>query len=282
MAGHLTRPQLRQCGLAISVIIDLDVAPADDGLVVDGVPEVLVTWKECRRALAGRAHDSDEGRTALARWLLRRRWIADHTYDDLAERARPVGLPVDHELHPGLDWVRHRVHGDVLDLGLGFVGLQPGHPDRVIIVAQGILDAAGLDGGEWWMRARGYLEQMGERAAERLHRGQDEVLRPMGDCDAVTLLGSRAFRAALAGGAAGGMRPVVVPMSQRGWIDISRIDPAFGPAAAAATQPVERGFVRPLLVTELEVAMVAEGGRPQVALDDEIREADWLRPVLYR
>lgn len=282
MARHVTRMQLRQCGLAVAVLVDIDVSPADRGLLVDGVPSVLVTWKECRRALAGRDSDAAEGRTALARWLLRRRWLADHTYDDLSERARPVGLPVDHDLHPGLDWVRTRVHGDVLDLGLGFVGLQPGHPDRVIIVGQGILDAAHLDGGEWWMRARGYLEQMGERAAERWHRDRNAVVRPMGDCDVVTLLGARSFRSAITGGPAGGMQPVVAPMRTRGWIDISRIDPAFGPAAAAATEPVDRGFARPLLVTELEVTMVAAGGRPQVALDDELRDADWLRPVLYR
>lgn len=273
--------QLRRCGLAIAVLIDLDVLPADGGLLVDGVPQVLVPWPECRRALAGRDPDSHEGRIHLARWLLRRRWVADHTYDDLAERARPVGLPVDHALHPGLDWVRTRVLGDTLDVGLGFVGLQPGQPDRVIIVAQGVLDAAGLDGGEWWLRAKTYLELMGERAAERWQRDQEAVVRPMGDCDVVTLLASQVFRRAITG-AAGGMRPVVVPMRSRGWIDISRIDPAFGPAAAAATAEVDRGFPRPLLVTEHEVGMVAEGGRPEVALDDPVRDDGWARSVLYR
>jgi hypothetical protein len=282
VARHVTREQLKRCGLAIAVLVEIDVEPADDGLVVLGTPPVLVDWRSCRRALAGFDPESHEGRTRLARWLLRRRWVADHCYDDLAERARPIGLPVDHVLHPGLDWVRTRVLGDVLDLGLGFVGLQPGQPDRVILVPQGVLDACDLDGGQFWLRARSYLERMGELAAERWHRDRSAVVRPMGDCDVVTLLGSATFRTAIVGGNGGGMRPVVVPMRTRGWLDVSRIDPAFGPAAAAATEPVDRGFVRPLLVTVDEVAMVPEGGRPQVALDDEVRDDDWVRPVLYR
>jgi hypothetical protein len=274
---------LKRCALAVSVLLDLDVEPADDGLRVAGLPEVHVSWKECRRALAGADPEADEGRRRLARWLLRRRWLADHTYDDLAERARPVGLPVDHVLHPGLDWVRARLLGDSLDLGLGFVGIQPGQPDRVTIMPQGCLEAADLDGvaGAWWLRANSYLEQMGALAAERFFRDRSAVLRPMGDCDVVTLLGSWTFRAALAGDA-GGMRPVVVPMRTRGWADVSRIDPAFGPAAAAATEAVDRGFPRPLLVTADEVAMVREGGDMTIALSDPPAADPWLKPLLYR
>jgi hypothetical protein len=275
---------LKRCVLAVSVLLDVDAEPDERGVVVRGVPEVHVSWKECRRALAGADPETDEGRRRLARWLLRRRWLADHTYDDLAERARPVGLPVDHVLHPGLDWVRSRVLGDSLDLGLGFLGIQPGQPDRVTLMPQTAIDAAGLAdvAGAWWLRASNYLERMGATAAERWFRDRAEVLRPMGDCDVVTLLGSWTFRAALTGGDAGGMRPVVVPMRTRGWVDLSRIDPAFGPAAAAATDPVERGFARPLLVTADEVSMVRQGGGPAIALSDPAPEPSWQRPLLYR
>jgi hypothetical protein len=275
---------LKRCVLAVSVLLDVDAEPDERGVVVCGVPEVHVPWKECRRALAGADPETDEGRRRLARWLLRRRWLADHTYDDLAERARPVGLPVDHVLHPGLDWVRSRVLGDSLDLGLGFLGIQPGQPDRVTLMPQTAIDAAGLAdvAGAWWLRASNYLERMGARAAERWFRDRAEVLRPMGDCDVVTLLGSWTFRAALTGGDAGGMRPVVVPMRTRGWVDLSRIDPAFGPAAAAATDAVERGFARPLLVTADEVSMVRQGGGPAIALSDPAPESSWQRPLLYR
>ncbi len=283
MAGHVTRVALKRCALGVSVLLDVDVEPDDRGVRVGGVPEVLVPWRECRRALSGADPETDLGRRLLARWLLRRRWLADHTYDDLAERARPVGLPTDHALHPGVGWVRARVLGDALDLGLGFVGIQPGQPDRVTLMPQEALVAAGLDdvAGAWWLRATNYLEQMGAMAAERFFRDRTAVLRPMGDCDVVTLLGSRTFRGAITG-EAGGMRPVVVPMRTRGWVDISRIDPAFAPAAAAATDPVDRGFPRPLLVTADEVTVVRPGGSATIALTDPVTDATWLKPVLYR
>ena len=275
---------LKRCALAVSLLFDVDLEPDDRGVVVCGTPPVHVGWKECRRALAGADPESDAGRRLLARWLLRRRWLADHTFDDLAERARPVGLPIDHVLHPGLDWVRDRVLGDALDLGLGFVGIQPGQPDRVTLMPQTAIDAAHLAdvAGAWWLRAADYLERMGARAAERFFRGPETVLRPMGDCDVVTLLGSWTFRAALAGSDHGGMRAVVVPMRTRGWADVSRIDPAFGPAAAAATEAVDRGFSRPLLVTPDEVTMVRPGGDVTIALADPAPDETWKQPVLYR
>ncbi|MDQ1713313.1 MAG: hypothetical protein QOE45_2763 [Frankiaceae bacterium] len=274
---------LKRCALAVSVLFDVDVEPADHGLRVVGTPPVLVSWKECRRALAGTDPESDTGRRLLARWLLRRRWLADHTYDDLAERARPVGIPSGHALHPGHDWVRVRVMGDALDLGLGFLGIQPGQPDRVTIMPQPAIDAAGLAdvAGAWWLRANEYLERMGAAAAERFFREPDATLRPMGDCDVVTLLGSSTFRHALTGNEAGGMRAVVVPMRTRGWVEITRIDPAFGPAAAAATSAVDRGFARPLLVTADEVTMVRPGGDARVPLSDPAVDTV-ARPLLFR
>jgi hypothetical protein len=274
---------LKRCALAVSLLLDVDLEPDERGVVVCGTPPVHVGWKECRRALAGADPESDAGRRLLARWLLRRRWLADHTFDDLAERARPVGLPVDHALHPGLDWVRERVMGDALDLGLGFLGIQPGQPDRVTLMPQTAIEASGLAdvAGAWWLRAHAYLERMGATAAERYFRDRTAVLRPMGDCDVVTLLGSWTFRTALAGDA-GGMRAVVVPMRTRGWADVSRIDPAFGPAAAAATEAVDRGFARPLLVTADEVTMVPAGGDVSIALNDPAADEARQRQLLYR
>ena len=282
MTRPATRLELRQCTLAVSVLIDLDLEPHEHGVLVSGVPELLVPWSECRTALAGTSPDTADGRTLLARWLLRRRWVADHTLDDLAERARPVGLPQGHALHPGEDWVRERVVGGSLDLGLGFLGIQPGHPDRVIIVAQGVFDSVGTDVSAFWKRAKAYLEQMGELAVDRWRRDPAAVVKPMGDCDVVTLLGSRTFRWAVSAADPSGMRAAVVPMRTRGWLDVSRIDPAFGPAAATATEAVHRGFARPVLVTADEVSVVAAGGRPQSALEDPAPPRDWLRPLLYR
>jgi hypothetical protein len=72
-------------------------------------------------------------------------------------------------------------------------------------------------------------------------------------------------------------------MLRRGWLDLSRIDPAFTAAAAAATTPEERGFDRPLLLTVDEVALAAAGGRPaEIVLRDEAVAAPHLRAVLFR
>lgn len=276
-----TEVELRRGVLAVSVLHDVDVEPSPLGVVLTGVPSVWVSWAECRRALAGYDPETT-GRRRLADWLQARRWAADLTPDDLRDRLRPVGLPVDHVLHPGLDWVRVRVLGDALDLGLGAVGLDPADPDRVVLLPSPALDHAGLDQDQAWARVSTMLDDLGALAAERVKRDTKGQLRPLGDCDVVTLLGSRALRAALAA-EAGGMAAAVVPMRRRGWTKLAMIDPAFGPAAAAATSEEERGFPRPLLLTADELTVVSEGGRPQqIVLRDPATDQAWAKDVLYR
>ena len=274
--------ELRRGALAVSVLHDVDVELSELGIVLPGVPTVWVPWGECRRALAG--HDPETtGRRRLADWLLARRWAASLTREQLLTRLRPVGLPVEHALHPGLDWVRERILGDALDLGLGAVDLDPADPDRVVLLPAAVLDAAGLDQEQVWLQARTMLDHLGNLAAERVRRDLRGQLRPLGDCDVVTLLGSRALRAALAHDA-GGLAAAVVPMRTRGWTRLALVDPAFGPAAARATSPEQRGFDRPLLVTADELTLVADGGRAEslVLRDPAVHEEPWLKDVLYR
>lgn len=274
--------ELRRGVLAVSVLHDLDMEPAALGVTLTGPPEVWVSHGECRRALVGADPETAEGRARLSRWLLARRWAADLPLEDLKERLRPVGLPVDHVLHPGLDWVRRRVLGDALDLGLGAVDIDPEDPDHVVLLPQPLLDAVGLDAGACWLEAEAYLERMGDIAAERLLRDTKGQLRPIGDCDVVTLLGASSLRTAIAQ-TSGGMGAVVVPMRRRGWTRLALIDPAFGPAAASATAVADRGFVRPLLVTEHELAQAPEGGAPErLPLLDASPEEPWVRDTLYR
>jgi hypothetical protein len=272
--------ELRRIALAVSVLDDIDIVPLDDGVMLTGVEPVEVSWLELRRAVAGADADSELARARVRAWLYGRRIAVDRDLEELRQLARPVGLPVDHPLHPGLDWVRHRVLGDALDLGFGFVGV--GHdPDMVIIVPQGALDAAGVDPAPWWPVARDYLERMGAIAAERL--ADSPTLRPIGDCDVLTLLGSQTLRTALCSKDGTGMRAAAVPMRTRGWLDLSRIDPAYTAAAAAATDELHRGFPRPLLLTEDEVTLAPEGGRPaEIVLRDKAADAPNLRPVLFR
>lgn len=267
----------------MSVLHDVDVEPARLGVSLPGSPTVWVSSGELRRALAGHDPEAATGRTRLAAWLLARRWAADLGPGLLALSLRPVGLPVEHVLHPGLDWVRERVLGDALDLGLGAVGLDPADPERVVLLPPPALDAAGLDVDVAWTGARERLEELGTLVAERLAHDPTGQLRPYGECDVVTLLGARSLRAALAE-RAGGLGAAVVPMRRRGWTDLTLIDPAFGPAAAAATSAPERGFLRPLLLTADELTLAADGGRPAVIVlrDPAAADPPWVRDVLYR
>lgn len=280
MAGP-TALELRRGVLAVSVLHDLDIEPAALGVVLSGEPGVWISWGECRRALAGHDPETVEGRERLARWLLARHWAATLSLAELTERLRPVGLPVDHLLHPGLDWVRRRVLGDALDLGLGAVDLDPDDPDHVVLLPSPLLDSAGLDAEVAWLSAEVYLERMGVVAAERLRLDPKRQLRPIGDCDVVTLMGASTLRKAIADDS-GGLGAVVVPMRRRGWANMAMIDPAFGPAAAAATPAEDRGFVRPLLLTQEELSLAAEGGRPErLPLMDPASDEVWVRDRLY-
>jgi hypothetical protein len=272
--------ELRRLALAVSVLDDIDIIPLDDGVMLTGDAPVEVSWLELRRALAGTDPTDELGRARIRAWLRGRRIAADVHPDHLRELARPVGLPIDHPLHPGLDWVRYRVLGDTLDVGFGFVGVGA-DPDEVVVVPEGALAAAGIDPAPWWPVARDYIERMGTLAAQRL--AGSTVLRPIGDCDVVTLLASRALREALCAIDGTGMRAAAVPMRRRGWLDLTRIDPAFTTAAAAATAPEERGFSRPVLITADEVTLATEGGRPaEIVLRDAAVDPPHLRPVLYR
>ncbi|MDX6208911.1 MAG: hypothetical protein QOE24_1302 [Frankiales bacterium] len=278
----LSRSDLRAFVLGASVLHELDFSPIDDGVRLEGIPDLDVSWDELAAAVGDATAGSQVGRQRMARWLLSRRWIAERSLDELTERARPVGLPVGHLLHPGEDWVQLRVLGRALDLGLGFVGLMPGRPDDVVVVPEGVLGAYGLESSRWWPAALSYLEDMGAMAVVRWRRNPRHPLRPMGDCDVVSLLGSAVLRGALAGDQ-GGMRAIAVPMRSRGWLDLRGIDPAFSLAAAALTDPAERGFTRPLLLTVDEVVLVPEGGRPaEVVLRDSAAGTNDLRDVLYR
>lgn len=191
----------------------------------------------------------------------------------LGDSARVVGLPVTHPLNPGLSWVVERVHGDALDLGLGIRGLDPDDAERVVLVTPAVWDVLDADPLRWWRGAVSRLEDMGAVAVERLVR-EPNALRPVGDADAVTLLGSRRLRSALAG-RDGGMASIAVPMRRRGWTKLSLLDPAFAPAAAAATDPVDRGFPRPLLITADEVVLAGDGNWARLAtLDGRLHGAD--------
>lgn len=269
MTAPVAAAVLRRLVLACVVLHDVDALPDDAGVLVDGEPPLRLAWSDVADAVAAVAPDEVEGRPgrlAVLRLLRAARMAGDVAASGTAtQTVRPVALPVTHTLHPGPGWVRRRVLGGVLDVGLGLLGAS-GDPDRVDVLPPALLARAGLDeksAARAWSDAEDYLERMGELAASRrLVGSRPDVLRPMGDCDAVTLLASDTFRAALCGGGRPPlMRAVAMPTRDRGWLDARAIDPAFVAAAAAAVDEEQRGFPVPVLVTPDEVTYARRPGR---------------------
>ena len=255
---------LKHALLAVTAVHDIDLLPSDEGTVLPGVVDVLVPWTQLYDVLGRKSARAPEAPAMLARWLRVRRWVSDVPDFLLGDGARILGLPVDHALHPGLSWVKERVHGDVLDLGIAIKGLDPHAPDRLVPVPESVWDAAESDPMRWWDRARNTLEDMGALAIERWRRRPDAPLVPMGDADVVTLLGSTTFRGTLAT-EHDGLCPALVPMRSRGWLQLSLVDPAFAPAAAMATDAADRGYDRPVLLTTEEVALAGAGDYARMA-----------------
>lgn len=274
------RAGLRRLLLAVQVLDDVDLTITDRGVQLPaaqpGGPPVNVHAASCLAAVRGAPLDSNRARSRLVQWLRLRRWLAGLATEGavgvgglgagalgrLAESVRPLGLPVGHVLHPGQEWVRLRVLGGALELGLGLaVTGDDGEPEPACPVPGSLWAAAGIDADRLWPAAESHLERMGGLAAQRWRASADHVLRPMGGCDAVTLLGSARLRSELAT-AAGGLAVAAVPVRSRGWTELSRLDPAFAPAAAAATDASERGFNRPVLITAAEVVLARAGGAP--------------------
>jgi len=271
---------LRRLVLAVSVLQDIDLDPSDAGVTIQSGR--VIPWAALRAAVSGHDPESPSARPVLASWLRSLQSVSWRSPEDLRDRARPVGLPRGHALHPGAGWVRHTVHGDCLDLGIGLLGIG-GDPDVVTVPRPGALLACGIDESLWWPEALRYLEEMGQLAADRYRLAPTAPLRPMGDCDVPTLLGSRALRLALSGAEHAGLRAAAVPTRNRGWLDLSRTDPAFALVAASLADDFERGFARPLLIAAEEVVLAREGGDPVLqALRDSASTVIVLRDVLYR
>ncbi len=266
---------LRRCSLAVSVLDDIDLTPNDDGVLLSVPGNVLVRWTECLQAIDGADPDSDTARHRLAQWLRLRTELVARPMADLAERARPLGVPRGAVSHPGKSWVQQRVHGGALDLGIGFWGLHSSHPSDVTVVPAAALEAAGVDVRPWWPAAQAYLERMGRLAAERYVRRGQPLVRPMGNCDPVTLLGSATFRRALVA-ERHGLRGIAAPTRSSAWLDPSATDPEFVAVLADAAPAGERGFDRPVLFTAEEVSTVRTAA--DVAADAARAGAPELHP----
>jgi hypothetical protein len=252
-----------------------DLETRADGVVhigADGQP-MLVRWAELLLAVADDGElTAEEVSRRVGRWLRLR--VALHELLALPgtpeeQRGRVLAkmrlraLPEGHSVHPGPSWPRRAVMGGALDVGLALRGYDDdGRADyeAVGVLPAAVLIAAGIDVSQATARAERHLTDMATLASERVRRDTTSVLRPLGDADVLTLLASRELRIALVDGH--GMRTAAVPVRNRGWLDLGRIDPAFALTAAELTEPDERGFSRPVLVTRDEVALIKDGGDP--------------------
>lgn len=289
---------LRRLTLAVSVLDEIDLEPHAHGVRLvsesgqSGHPvasAVLdVGWDDIATSLRGARPDTETARRRLCLLLRVRQALGGHMGGDAAARLRPLGLPVTSAVHPGDDWTQLAVMGGAMSWGPGVLLRHSAastsaldHVDEMVVpVSRLTLLAAGVRVD--WPGLHSYLERMGQLAADRLVR-EPTVLKPMGDCDVVTLLASRTLREALAARDGSGLCAAVVPMRRRGWLDPSRTDPAFARAAAAATEEDERGFERPILVTADEVGLAVAGVRPaEIVLRDPAVATSGLRPVQWR
>ena len=264
--------QLRRLVLAVSVLEDLDLEPADDSCVLCAPDRLFVPWDAVRGAIGPHHPDSRTAHRRLTEWLRLRALVAppgDRSV--LRPAARALALPPGHACHPGPEWVQERLLGGALECGVGLFGLLDERTVRAL--PPGIASTAGVDVAEWWPQLRRHADDMGFLAVQRLVRDGDSrqrVLRPVGGVDVPTLLVSAALRAHLSAGDGSGMRSLAVPMRTRGWFDLARIDPAFVGAAWSATPEDDRGLPVPLLVTADEVQTAPARGTVLDALRDPV------------
>ena len=279
------RVTLRQCALAVSVLGDVDLLPREDGvLIIPGHPvspaptpaptpalaPVPVGWAELVETVGPHDPLSDAGRARVTGLLRLYRTVAEHgaqtdhpAPEVIGERirlaARALALPPGHALHPGRGWVLGELRGGALDLGVGVLGLGE-HPDDVRPLPPTLARRLRLHPAQWWPDLAEHLERMGELVSGRIARDGRPVLRPVGGCDALTLLAAATLRENLAGGDGTGLRAVAVPTRRLGWFDLARIDPAYTAAAWSIADETDRGLPTPVLVTRDEVVLPTPGG----------------------
>ena len=128
-----------------------------------------------------------------------------------------------HAARPGPRWAAYDVLGGAVEVGLGL---------RHVTTTAGprrtrsgscrwacCTPTASTRSRCWTAPTAIPLAEMAELAAERLLRSPSAPLRPLGDCDVVTLLASPTFRLAVVRDAVGvvGLRSAAVPVRRRGW-----------------------------------------------------------------
>ena len=255
----MTETQLRQAVLMVCVLDGVDLTPHEGGVVLPATPgtnaskDIFVSWER----VAGIVGETDDPtntatRSALTQWFTLARDLCDSAVtlesSPFFDQFCVIALPHDCDNHPGQEWVRDVVPGELIHRGLG-IKEQLHLQRQATVVPAGLLELLDLDPQRCWESALDYLDTMAQLASKRHKSDPSQTLRPMGSCDVITLLGSTTFRTALASHHEVGMRALAVPMRTRGWVDPNHLDSAFTRGAAAATTAQDRGFSVAVLVT---------------------------------
>ena len=241
MVEHALLVQLVQ---AACVLDGVDAEPTADGVLVGGARTVSpIPWPDIEGVLAGDDPVAPGPRLRLALLLELRRAVDARGADaaaDVARAVRVLALPVGHPLHPGAGWVRHRVPGGLLEVGLGVHGLLRGQ-DGVLPLPPAIGHA--VDAGDLWTRAWSLGERLAHRAVARLDGSPRDHLGGVGGCDALTLLALPALRERVAGAG-----PVAAPCRDGVWLGAAAADRDYVRAVWMLTGAGRRGLPRPVVV----------------------------------
>ncbi len=280
-SGQLRRSLLSLLLLEQGQLAELELG--EDGVHLDLDDHHLhLTWDECALAadLQADAEPTPATRRRLARWIRMRVRLAtwrtergDDYVRFVISLIRPRALPIDHDLHPGHGWIVRPVLGGSTHSGLALRGFtDDAQPDSDFagLLPVALLDFADIPRQAAIEQADRYVHDMAQLAVDRHRKDPIASLRSLGDADVPTLLSNSLYRSTILDGQ--GMRSAAVPTRHRGWLDLGRLDPAFAISAADLTDPDDRGYSRPILITADEITMVKPGGNIiGQALDDPVR-----------
>jgi hypothetical protein len=245
---------------AVAVLDGVDAEPTEAGVrVTRGPGAQVITWSQVAELLGADDPLDRAPRLRLAVLLLLHRAAAglgSTAAESFREAARPLALPVGHPLHPGPGWIRERVPGDVLDLGIGVTGLA-GEQD-ILPLPPSVATAVGFDAAAEWPRVRALGAEWGDIALARLFgpAGGPLVLAGAGGVDALTVLALPDTRQRLTG-------PVAAPSRDRAWLGLGRrsSDEEYLRAVWTLTTTARRGVLEPLAVGPAGVSPLRPGQR---------------------
>jgi hypothetical protein len=237
---------------AVAAIDGIELRPGRLGVRPAGRTGGLISWPQVRATLGSDDPLDPAPRLRLELLVELHQVLGELGVDAaawLGRACRAMALPVGHPLHPGRGWVRHRLPGGVLDLGLGVAGLLPGRSGPVPLPTE-VAEAAGITPDAGWDRLWQQAERLGALAGRHLaSTGDSAVIRSAGGCDALTLAATHALRDHLLGSTGAAGLPVAAPRRDQVLTGDRAGDRDRTRATWLLTSAAERGVLEPLRLT---------------------------------